>query len=199
MTLYRPGMHFKFSNLEPEIFLYRELSAKNTIYLDRDGVLNEVVLRGNEISSPRYENEIKLASDIAYLANQIIVSDWNLVIVTNQPDVSREYIDRQFLKVINNLILKHVPINVMLFCPHLKESFCECRKPKTGMIDKFRQDYPQAVNEEFMIGDSLTDFECSQLAHINFIARERKYNTELVRKSKYKVSNLIQIPTILER
>ena len=41
-----------------------------------------------------------------------------------------------------------------------------------SLIDKFRQDYPQAVNEEFMIGDSLTDFECSQLAHINFIARE---------------------------
>ena len=75
---------------------------------------------------------------------------------------------------------------------------CECRKPKTGIIDRFRQDYPGAVKKECMIGDRQTDFECAQLACINFITREREYNSELVRKSEFKVSSLEQVATMLE-
>jgi histidinol phosphatase-like enzyme len=101
------------NRLEPVFFFYRELSAENTLYLDRDGVLNKVVLRDSEISSPRIEDEIQIADDVVYLANNRIVSDWNLVVITNQPDVSRKYIDSRFLEGINNLILKHVPINAV--------------------------------------------------------------------------------------
>jgi D-glycero-D-manno-heptose 1,7-bisphosphate phosphatase len=198
MMLWHQNIRFKLNRLEPVFFFYRELSAENTLYLDRDGVLNKVVLRDSEISSPRIEDEIQIAEDVVHLANNRIVSDWNLVVITNQPDVSRKYIDNQFLEGINNLILKYVPVNAVFCCPHLKESMCECRKPKTGIIDRFRQDYPSAVKKECMIGDQQTDFECAQLACISFITREREYNAELVRKSEFNVSSLKQVAAMLE-
>ena len=198
MMLWHQNIRFKLNRLEPVLFFYRKLSAENTLYLDRDGVLNKVVLRDGEISSPRIEDEIQIAEDVVHLANNRIVSDWNLVVITNQPDVSRKYIDDQFLEGINNLILKYVPINAVFYCPHLKESMCECRKPKTGIIDRFRQDYPSAVKKECMIGDQQTDFECAQLACISFITREREYNAEFVRKSEFNVSSLKQVAAMLE-
>ena len=44
----------------PYIFYYKKPKLKNTLYLDRDGVLNEVVMRGEELSSPRLIDELNI-------------------------------------------------------------------------------------------------------------------------------------------
>ena len=61
---------------EPIVFELKVPKAINTLYLDRDGVLNEAVIRGKEISSPRNIKELKIASDISALASANIVRNW---------------------------------------------------------------------------------------------------------------------------
>ena len=90
---------------KPIVFRFNNPVSPNTLYLDRDGVLNEAVIRGSEISSPRNLKELKISSDIVALASPNIVKNWNLVIVTNQPDISRGLIDLTFVDEINSKIV----------------------------------------------------------------------------------------------
>jgi len=160
-------------------FRFKNPEAPNTLYLDRDGVLNDVVIRGTEVSSPRSLKEFKISSDIDALASPNISKNWNLVIVTNQPDISRGLIDLNFVNEINSKIIAILPINVVFVCPHQREDACSCRKPKIGMIEQFRLDYPDIKGNELFVGDRKSDFECTQKAQIPFILRKRDYNTDL--------------------
>ena len=164
---------------KPIVFRFKNPEAPNTLYLDRDGILNEAVIRGAAISSPRNMKEFKISSDIVALTSPNIIKNWNLVIVTNQPDISRGLIDLNFVDEINSKIIAILPINVVYVCPHQHEDACSCRKPKIGMIEQFRLDYPDIKGNELFIGDRESDFECTQKAQIPFILRKRDYNIDL--------------------
>jgi len=174
----------------PFVFRLKEPQASNTLYLDRDGVLNEAVIRGAEISSPRNLHELNICSDIDSLARPNIVENWNLVIITNQPDISRKLINLNFIDKINRQIASLLPLNVVYVCPHKFEDNCFCRKPKTGMIKQFRLDYPQINGRELFLGDRKTDFECAQNAKIPFIQRKRSYNSDLCEFSNLIIDDL---------
>ena len=183
---------------KPIVFRFKNPEAPNTLYLDRDGVLNEAVIRGSEISSPRNLKELKISSDISALASPNIVSNWNLVIVTNQPDISRGLIDLNFVDEINSKIIAILPINVVYVCPHQREDACSCRKPKIGMIEQFRLDYPEINGNELFVGDRKSDFECAQRAKIPFILRKRDYNTDLCNLDYLAIDDLSLLKSFLE-
>ena len=175
---------------KPIVFRFKNPEAPNTLYLDRDGVLNEAVIRGTAISSPRNMKELKISSDIVALTSPNIIKNWNLVIVTNQPDISRGLIDLNFVDEINSKIIAILPINVVFVCPHQREDACSCRKPKIGMIEQFRLDYPDIKGNELFVGDRKSDLECTQRAQITFVLRKRVYNTGLYDLSDSTIDDL---------
>ena len=52
---------------KPIIFHFNDPIAENTLYLDRDGVINKAVIRAKEISSPRNMKELKISNDLISL------------------------------------------------------------------------------------------------------------------------------------
>jgi D-glycero-D-manno-heptose 1,7-bisphosphate phosphatase len=178
---------------EPIVFRFKNPEAPNTLYLDRDGVLNDAVIRGAEISSPRNMKELKISNDIIALTSPNIVKNWNLVIVTNQPDISRGLIDLNFVDEINNKIIAILPINVVYACPHQREDACFCRKPKIGMLEQYRLDYPEINGNELFVGDRKSDLECAKRAQITFVLRKRDYNTDLYDLSDSTIDGLSSI------
>ena len=50
--------------MNPIIFKISEPIYENTIYLDKDGVLNTAFYRSNKLSSPRSAKEIKIKKDL---------------------------------------------------------------------------------------------------------------------------------------
>ena len=134
--------------------------------------------------------EFKISSDIVALRSFNIVNNWNLVIVTNQPDISRGLIDLNFVDEINSKIVAILPINVVYVCPHQREDACPCRKPKIGMIEQFRLDYPDIKGNELFVGDRKSDLECAQRAQITFVLRKRDYNTDLYDLSDSTIDDL---------
>jgi len=133
---------------EPIVFKFKNPEAPNTLYLDRDGVLNDVIIRGTEISSPRKLKEIKITNDLDIFEKPEILNKWNFVIISNQPDIERGLIDEKFLEEVNNRIRLRIQLNAAYICPHHKLDNCSCRKPKTGLIDRFRLDYPHIKGQE---------------------------------------------------
>ena len=67
------------------------------------------------------------------------------------------------------MIRDFLPISVALICPHLSSDNCTCRKPKTSLILKYRQLFPEAHQKELYIGDQISDQKCSEELGIPFI------------------------------
>ena len=175
----------------------RPLKASNTLFLDRDGVLNEVVIRETEVSSPRCLDEFKIADDIDALKDSRVVCDWNLIVVTNQPDLARGTIDLKFLLDIHLRISQRIPINTVYICPHKESAGCACRKPKTGLIQQFRNDHPDLDGKECMVGDRRQDFECASRAEITFVLKKQSYNYELHNISDMTINDLTALKSLL--
>ena len=55
--------------MTPIYKLYKTPKYKNTLYLDKDGVLNVAFLRSGKLSSPRNIDEIKLKEDLHVIAD----------------------------------------------------------------------------------------------------------------------------------
>ncbi len=146
---------------------YRPLTSNNTLFLDRDGVLLHTVDREGYRGSVRHRDEVKLTP----LCQWLNAKDWNFVMITNQPDLSKGLIDMPFLQRVNTYISENIPLNMVLICPHQEEDHCNCRKPKTGLIDEFRKIY-RLEGKEYMIGDTWRDKECAVAAGIPFVLLE---------------------------
>ena len=67
------------------------------------------------------------------------------------------------------MIREYLPISAALICPHLSSANCNCRKPKTGLISKFRSLFPDNHQKELYIGDQISDQRCSEDLEIPFI------------------------------
>ena len=184
---------------ESLVLKYKPLTKVNTLFLDRDGVLNRAVLRGSEVSSPRSRDELVLSEDISALAESPITDDWNLIIVSNQPDLTRGRIGLGLVEYINQLILDRIPLNASYICPHVAADGCGCRKPKTGLIDRFKKDFPPAVEKMVLVGDRDTDRECAERAGMDFILRRREYNISCADSVDYSVESLSDISPLLRR
>ena len=187
------------SLFEPLIYKYTPLTRAKTLLLDRDGVLNRVVMRGTEVSSPRSRDELVLFEDLSALAEPSIVDDWNLIIVSNQPDLSRGKIDLELVEYINQSILGQIPLNASYICSHVASDECRCRKPKTGLIDRIKEDFPQAMEKVVLVGDRDTDRECAERAGTDFILRRREYNIPCAASVDYSVESLSDISPLLRR
>jgi histidinol-phosphate phosphatase family protein len=55
-------------------------------------------------------------------------------------------------------------IDAFYFCPHHPDFTCECdcRKPKTGMLENAIKDFSIDVKSSYMFGDKPHDLECGE-------------------------------------
>lgn len=158
--------------MKPLVFNISIPKYSNTIYLDKDGVLNTAILRDNRLSSPRNSQEITIKNDLEDILN-FSRKEFNLVIISNQPDISRGLIDEKFLELNLEKIIEILPIDQALFCPHLKNMRCKCRKPSTGLIEEYRKTFPANHEKELFIGDQESDKICSLKLDIPFLKINR--------------------------
>ena len=154
--------------MKPLIFNIKNPVYENTIYIDKDGVLNTALLRANKLSSPRRMKEVRIKKDLKDIFN-FSNKKFNLVIISNQPDLARGLIEENFLQKNVDKISKYLPIDQALFCPHTENMGCHCRKPKTGLIKEFRKLFPYNHKKELFIGDQVSDERCALKLDIPFV------------------------------
>ena len=161
-------LFFNFSN---EI-----LFSNKVVYLDRDGVILAPVIRKEEVSSVRKIKEILIYDDAIKLCMSLKKKGYSLIVLSNQPDLSRGLIDFNFLEQTSQIIKKVIDIDLFLYCPHQDFNKCSCRKPNPGMVNFFRSLNKNEVTQEFMVGDRLVDYNLALSAKIPFILRIQPYS-----------------------
>lgn len=141
---------------------------KPAVFIDRDGTINEQMGYINHLSRfrliPGVPEAIRLLNENNFLA----------IIVTNQSGVARGYFPISLVREVHSFMeesLKNAGafVDGIFFCPHYPTGKvseytieCDCRKPKTGLIDQALDSFDIDISRSYMVGDHSTDME---LAH----------------------------------
>ena len=149
---------------------------KRAIFLDRDGVVNRVIMKEGKPYSPRILSEFKLNDGIKGVLNHLKEAGFLLIVVTNQPDISRGLIRWDELNGLHDLIRSELPVDDIVVCPHDNEDDCDCRKPKAGMIVASARKWEIDIGCSFIIGDTWKDMEAGQKAGCTTILLDAPYN-----------------------
>jgi D-glycero-D-manno-heptose 1,7-bisphosphate phosphatase len=149
------------------------------VFLDRDGVINKVILKEDKPCSPRTVKELVLNDGIAdFLAKTRRVGFLNIVF-TNQPDIARGLMNPENLQGIHNFLRKNLAIDDIYSCPHDDADNCICRKPKPGMLIEAAQKWDIDLNSSFVIGDQHKDTQAGKMAGCITILLDYPYNKKI--------------------
>lgn len=129
------------------------------LILDRDGVIN--FDSDDYIKSPAEWRPIPGALEAIARLNQ---QAYTVAIVTNQAGISRGLFDMKTLNAIHHKLhaAAHAVgahVDAIFFCPHAADDYCDCRKPRPGMLKAIAQRYELSLNNVPMVGDSLRDLQ----------------------------------------
>jgi D-glycero-D-manno-heptose 1,7-bisphosphate phosphatase len=135
--------------------------AVRTVFLDRDGVINEKAPEGDYVHCAE---DLKLLDGVAGAIARLNHRGVRVVVVSNQRGVALGLYTaddvRAIARVMEELLaVEGAHLDGFYFCPHDKGT-CNCRKPLPGMFEQAKADFPEIdVAHSVMIGDSLSDVE----------------------------------------
>jgi len=150
---------------------------KNVIF-DRDGIINEVVIRNGIPSSPWKKKEFHFRDEIFEVVDKIHLQGCQIFVASNQPDISRGNLLESDLNYFNELISSRlkIPSKNIYVCKHDNHHKCECRKPKPGMLKQILSDFNLRIEETCFVGDSFKDLEAANSIGMNFFYLRTCYN-----------------------
>lgn len=160
---------------------------KKAVFLDRDGVINELVFNDSTewLDSPFSEEEFIYKEGIIATLKEIQQRGYYIFIVTNQPAAAKGKVRLEKLYDLNawlteDLRSKGIHIEFLNVCPHHPEGSakteydflrgnCPCRKPREGMIRDLLEVYRIDREHSYMVGDSYTDIEAGKRAGVKTV------------------------------
>ena len=133
--------------------------------MDRDGTISEEVGYVNHVSRfrlfPYTAEAIKLLNENGWLA----------IVVTNQAGVARGYFSEDIIVQVHDRVRQELGnasarLDAIYYCAHHPSVGeppyrldCDCRKPKTGLIDRAAADFEIDRERSWMVGDRYGDIE----------------------------------------
>ena len=147
------------------------------LFLDRDGIINRSFKnkKGKPKAPTLFKDFIFLPFLKNYL-NEIKKLNFNIIIITNQPDISYGVLKEAELYKMHSKIYSSLPVTNIYVCKHSKEDNCKCRKPKTGLFRQALKKYNLNLKNSYAIGDRWSDIVASYKCGIKSIYVDRNYN-----------------------
>ncbi len=172
---------------------------KRAIFLDRDGVLNETIIKKKEITSPLNLDELKLIPGVKETLFTFKKYGYLLIMVTNQPDIARNKNTKKNVEEINNFLKNHLNLDDIFVCYHDDKDFCDCRKPKSGMLIEASKKYNIDLLKSYIIGDRWRDVGAGKNAKCKTIFIDFKYQEKLISKPDYTITNIADARNIVKK
>jgi D-glycero-D-manno-heptose 1,7-bisphosphate phosphatase len=135
---------------------------KSAVFLDRDGVVNKAIVRNGLPYSPRQIEEFAILDGVKDAVTLLHKLDFQVVVVTNQPDVARAKLTYDTLEEFHRIIMEKIGIRHFYSCFHLDSDGCNCRKPKIGLFLRAAQDLSLDLKSSFLVGDRWKDIQAGQ-------------------------------------
>ena len=156
---------------------------KKAIFLDRDGVLNELVMNQDTgvYEPPHTPDDLVIFPFVIDSLQTLQNAGFYLFLISNQPDYAKGKTTLENIRAVHERFdstLKSAGIRFheYYYCYHHPQGIvpgysfdCECRKPKPYFLLRAVRDYGIDLENSWMIGDRDSDIECGKSAGTNTI------------------------------
>ncbi|MBI2546186.1 HAD-IIIA family hydrolase [Candidatus Woesearchaeota archaeon] len=171
------------------------------VILDRDGVINEEVEYLHEPDKfrfvPRALEGIRKMQDLGF----------QIVVATLQAGIGLGYFTKEDFYKVNKVMLKGfkehgIIASRVYFCPHAVQDNCRCRKPKTGLFDRAKEDLKLEMGKSWAIGDKTADILAGKNAGCRTILVKTGHagnDKEFDIKPEFVAKDLVEAAEIIER
>jgi histidinol-phosphate phosphatase family protein len=147
------------------------VSVRPAVFLDRDGILNELVpdvVTGHP-ESPVREGDVRLMPGVAAMVHELQAAGFAVVCVTNQPAAAKGLVELSRLKAVHRHVVDLLAaaggeLDGWGICYHHPDAVveelrgpCGCRKPADGMLRDAAADLTLDLERSWMIGDTDAD------------------------------------------
>jgi D-glycero-D-manno-heptose 1,7-bisphosphate phosphatase len=167
--------------------------SRRAVFLDRDGVLNQPVVRDGLPFPPASVDEFVLYPDVGEGCARLREAGFLLIVVTNQPDVGRGTQSREAVEAMHVALRDALPsldgIEVCFHAGSRRGEPCDCRKPKPGMLLRAAARHGIDLKRSFLIGDRWRDVDCAHAAGCRAVFIDHGYSEALREKPEVIVSN----------
>jgi len=133
------------------------------VFIERDGVLNEVRVECQHQISPALLSEFRICKTARPLLQRLKTAGFVLIATTNQPGLSRGYQSRRELDRMHELLRRELPLDDILVCPHDETDRCPCRKPNPGLLVEASFTSHLDLERSFVISDKWQDAEAARI------------------------------------
>jgi histidinol-phosphate phosphatase family protein len=135
------------------------LKTNRAVFFDRDGVINKK--RDDYVKN---WNEFELLDNVIDSLKLLSKANCKIIIVTNQSVINRKIITKDILQEIHDKMIDEfdksdIKIDAIFYCPHIPEENCNCRKPKTGLLEKAILEFDLIPEKCILVGDSNSDIQ----------------------------------------
>ena len=164
------------------------IKLKNkAIFLDRDWTIN------HDFSYVYKINNLKLLDWVKEWLNELKKLWYKLILITNQSWIWRWYYTMEDCKKFNEELENKLWLKFdwIYICPHLPDDNCECRKPKTLLVEKAIKDFDLDINQCYFVWDKGSDIQTGN----NMWCK-----TVLIKNNQYECYNPVdyQVDTIID-
>lgn len=148
------------------------------VFLDRDGVINDAIVRDGKPYPPASIDEIAIPPDVPDALRRLAAAGFQLIVVSNQPDVTRGTLRREDVETINAHLRSSLSLDEFRTCFHDDHDSCDCRKPKAGLLMAAAADRGIDLSQSFMVGDRWRDVAAGNAAGCTAIFIDRGYREQ---------------------
>lgn len=160
----------------------RQTKLKKAVFLDRDGVINKLL---HNVPDERHNplNYVLSWDDFEFIPGALeglkllAETDYKIFVVSNQSGIGRGYAEKSEIDEIFRNMRKEIAdysgIRTIehIFCSHVPDDNCCCRKPKPGMIYVLAYLHEIDLSQSWMIGDSDSDIHAGHNAEVGGLVK----------------------------
>ena len=158
-------------------------AMRPAVFLDRDGTMAE------EVGYLDHVSRFRMFPFVAAAIRRLNEAGLPVIVVTNQSGVGRGYFPESLVQTVNELMTQQLAaagarVDAIYYCPHTPAEGCDCRKPKTGMLERAAREHALDLRRSFVVGDRYGDVELALNAQARSILVRTGYGEgELTRDS----------------
>jgi D-glycero-D-manno-heptose 1,7-bisphosphate phosphatase len=156
---------------------------KPCVFFDRDGTLieerNYLADPGGVVLLPGAAEAVRRAREAGFLA----------VVLTNQSGVGRGYFTMNEVEAVHRrlrelLAAEGAELDGIYVCPHAPEAGCNCRKPRTGLVQQAARELDVDIPRSWVIGDKAADLELARNAGMRAALVETGYGASATEEQR---------------
>jgi len=172
-------------------------SGRPAVFLDRDGVVNQAVVRRGMPYPPASVHELVLAEGAVQAIADLSAAGYVCVVVTNQPDIARGSSSWDTVWAIHQAIAAQTALRHFYVCPHDDASACCCRKPLPGLLLQAAAELGLDLSRSYLVGDRWRDMAAAEGAGVPSFFVDHGWQERRPERWDWRVHSLAEAATLI--